>query len=67
MCAKMMRPTYVRESVGSRMSGSWFSPITSVFFCASAGAVATRALSRIASSQPTRILIVGVLRVPGAG
>src|SRR2546421_4282630 len=29
-----MRPTYVRESVGSRMSGSWLSAIVSVFFCA---------------------------------
>ncbi len=50
MCSKTMRPTYVRASVGSRMSGSWFSPITRVFFCASAGAVATRALSRIATA-----------------
>src|SRR5262245_30522067 len=37
----MMRPTYVRESVGSRMSGSWFSAMTSVFLgpCAGAGSV----------------------------
>src|SRR6185312_6010441 len=58
------------------MSGSWFSPITSVFFCASAVATATSALSTIATTQPSRILIVralhifaivsGELRTPGA-
>src|SRR4029079_11589649 len=30
----MMRPTYVRESVGSSASGSWLSAMVSVFFCA---------------------------------
>src|SRR5438067_12213012 len=36
MCEKTMRPTYVRASVGSRMSGSWLRATTSVFFCACA-------------------------------
>src|SRR5262245_31361726 len=36
MCAKTMRPTYVRARVGSRMSGSWLRAITSVFFWACA-------------------------------
>jgi len=58
------RPTYVRARVGSRMSGSWFSPITSVFFCASAVATAMSALSTIATTQPSRILIVRALRIP---
>src|SRR5438132_1037569 len=36
-----MRPTYVRASVGSRMSGSWLSATTSVFFCACATPVSS--------------------------
>src|SRR5919198_5441920 len=51
MCAKTMRPTYVRASVGSRMSGSWLRATTRVFFCACATpAASARATSAAVTS-----------------
>src|SRR5215470_12085305 len=52
----MIRPTYVRASVGSRMSGSWFSAMTSVFFCAWAAPVAASVASAATatSARPLR-------------
>ncbi len=70
MCEKMMRPTYVRASVGSRMSGSWLRATTSVFFCA----WAARAFRMSAASAPTArhtaflvtLMVVSFRRGPGS-
>src|SRR5262245_10923456 len=51
MWAKMMRPTYVRASVGSRMSGSWLSATTRVFF--GAWAVVGPAISASSRARPS--------------
>src|SRR5215813_1696670 len=57
MWEKMIRPTYVRASVGSRMSGSWFSATTSVFFCAWAAPVTVSAASAptATNASPLRV------------
>src|SRR5438093_1324152 len=57
MCANTMRPTYVRASVGSRMSGSWLRATTSVFFCACATpATIARATSAAHAQTKTRVV-----------
>src|SRR5207245_192315 len=67
----MIRPTYVRARVGSRMSGSWLSATTSVFFCAWAASVSARAASAL-TMIASPLMILGMvsssgIRIPAPG
>src|SRR5262245_8560838 len=61
----MIRPTYVRASVGSRMSGSWFSATTSVFFCAWAVPAAASAASAPTATSATPLKIFRMVSSSG--